>query len=37
MGGDLIVDSAPGMGARFVLMLPLVEDPERPPPPAGAP
>lgn len=26
MGGDLIVDSAPGMGARFVLMLPLVDE-----------
>ncbi|WP_232318515.1 sensor histidine kinase [Sphingomonas sp. TDK1] len=25
MGGDLMVDSAPGMGARFVLMLPLRE------------
>ncbi len=25
MGGDLVVDSAPGMGARFVLMLPLVD------------
>lgn len=37
MGGDLIVDSAAGMGARFVLMLPLPEQPERPPPPAGAP
>lgn len=37
MGGDLIVDSAPGMGARFVLMLPLVEEGERPSPPAGAP
>jgi signal transduction histidine kinase len=37
MGGDLIVDSAPGMGARFVLMLPLRDEGERPPPPAGAP
>jgi len=37
MGGDLIVDSAPGMGARFVLMLPLLDGTERPPPPAGAP
>lgn len=37
MGGDLIVDSAPGQGARFVLMLPLREGVERPSPPAGAP
>lgn len=37
MHGDLIVDSAPGQGARFVLMLPLREGVERPSPPAGAP
>lgn len=37
MHGDLIVDSAPGQGARFVLMLPLREGVERPSPPTGAP
>ncbi|WP_010544000.1 ATP-binding protein [Sphingomonas elodea] len=37
MGGDLVVDSAPGMGARFVLTLPLQQKGERPSPPAGAP
>lgn len=37
MEGDLIVDSAPGQGARFVLTLPLRQEAERPSPPAGAP
>lgn len=36
MDGDLIVDSAPGTGARFILMLPLKDENGRPPPPAGA-
>jgi signal transduction histidine kinase len=26
MGGDIIVDSAPGKGARFVLTLPAVPE-----------
>lgn len=38
MGGDLTVDSAQDMGARFVLLLPMAEQGgERPSPPAGAP
>lgn len=31
MGGDVTVDSAPGMGARFIFSLPLREEAPRPP------